>query len=144
MSIREFRGSLTISECNSLSIFRDRACVQTVLGSQIWGCNNMQWTLHKWWHLPLFMMGYHDSCSGEGGTGDGQLTVSGVYGWARHPMYTGVLIFLWSQPTMLMHFEILGGWKRYPGSNTASHSYDSVGSFVLCSGGHTITYIPYM
>jgi hypothetical protein len=43
---------------------------------------------------------YRDSCSGDRGTGDGQLTVSGVYGWARHPMYTGVLIFLWSQPTM--------------------------------------------
>ena len=30
-----------------------------------------------------------------------ELMVKGVYGLVRHPMYTGVLITLWSQPTMV-------------------------------------------
>lgn len=30
-----------------------------------------------------------------------ELMVKGVYGLVRHPMYTGVLIILWSQPTMV-------------------------------------------
>ena len=30
-----------------------------------------------------------------------ELTVKGVYGLVRHPMYTGLLISLWSKPTMV-------------------------------------------
>ena len=31
----------------------------------------------------------------------GQLIVTGVYGLVRHPMYTGILVLLWSQPSMV-------------------------------------------
>ena len=40
----------------------------------------------------------------EGGSGGSQLTVTGVYSWTRHPMYTGGMVFLWSQPTMVSPF----------------------------------------
>ena len=35
-----------------------------------------------------------------------ELMVKGVYGLVRHPMYTGVLITLWSQPTMVRAYNI--------------------------------------
>ena len=31
----------------------------------------------------------------------GELVVKGVYGVVRHPMYSGLLIAVWSQPTMV-------------------------------------------
>ena len=34
-------------------------------------------------------------------THDDELVTRGVYGLVRHPMYTGLLITLWSQPTMV-------------------------------------------
>lgn len=42
----------------------------------------------------------HVSCSTQQGK-DSELVVHGVYGMVRHPMYTGVLMMLWSQTVMV-------------------------------------------
>ena len=43
----------------------------------------------------------YDYSSRDQGEEGNELIVHGVYGMVRHPMYTGVLILLWSQPSMV-------------------------------------------